>query len=207
MKYIYTEEILTRILENKDQAFNKLDLESFHVYSFLKEEFENTEDIGTNYLFQFTYRSFYRLDNAGLTPEFKNAYFKLLQDYKNKPIDLRAICMDLYKYKTRKGLNSIQFSFATKLANMLDVNYTIYDSEIIKLFNFSQPYHQKDNVKKIDKYLEQYDYISSTSKELIKNKKIKSIFAEMDDLFGDICKGIGDIKKLDFLMWAIGKNI
>jgi hypothetical protein len=31
-------------------------------------------------VFQFTFRSFYRLDNAGLTPEFKSKYFALLEE-------------------------------------------------------------------------------------------------------------------------------
>ena len=83
-------------------------------------------------MFQFTYRSFYRLDNAGLTPEFKSRYFELLQEYRIKPIDLKDICVDLYEYKTRKGYNSVQFSFATKLANTIDENYSINEQNIIK---------------------------------------------------------------------------
>ena len=110
---LMTEKVLITILENKDKALNKLDVECFHVYNFIKEQFNQTEDVRNNHLFQFTYRSFYRLDNAGFTPEFKKRYFELLQEYRSKPIVLKDICIDLYEYKTRKGLNSVQFSFAT----------------------------------------------------------------------------------------------
>jgi len=109
--------------------------------------------------------------------------------------------------KQEEGLNSVQFSFVTKLANTINPNFSIYDSEVIKLFDFNQPYYLKDRDEKIDKYLEQYDYIQHVSKELIKNKDIQSIFLEMDSLFGDVCKSIGDIKKLDFLMWGVGKEL
>jgi hypothetical protein len=198
------EKVLKVIIENYKESFNKLNIESFDVYSFLNNEFKNTKDITRNYLFQFIFRSFYRLDNAGLTPEFKTRYFELLQEYRDKPIDLNAICIDLSDYKTRKGLNSIQFSFATKLANTIDDSYPIYDSEVIRLFNFKQPYRfEKD--EKIKIYLEQYDYILSTSKKLITNAQVQLIFKEMNINFGESCIKMSETKKLDTLMWGIGK--
>jgi len=103
IKTLMTEKVLSVILENKEKALKKLDAESFHVYNFIKEQFNQSKDINYNPLFQFTYRSFYGLDNAGLTPEFKKRYFELLQEYRTKPIDLKAICVDLYEYKTRRG--------------------------------------------------------------------------------------------------------
>lgn len=205
IKFLLSQQVLSTLLEKKDQAFNKLDVESFYVYNFLKDEYLKTKDITTNHLFQFTYRSFYRLDNAGLTKEFKSKYFELLQKYRTCDIDLKEICIELFIYKTKKGLNSVQFSFATKLANMIDDTYPIYDSEVARLFNFNQPYYLKDRDLKIDKYLEQYDYIKYASKELVSNKNIQDISSEMDNLFGESCRKIDNIKKLDFLMWSAGK--
>lgn len=202
---LMTEKVLTTILENKDKALKKLDSESFYVYDFIKEQFNQTEDIRNNHLFQFTYRSFYRLDNAGLTSEFKSRYFELLQEYRTKEISLKDICIDLYEYKTRKNLNSVQLSFATKLANTISSDYPIYDSEVIKLFNFNQPYHITDRDLKIDKYLEQYKYISSTSKELLLNKNIILILNSMNSIFGESSVKMEESKKLDTLMWAVGK--
>lgn len=205
IKSLLTQQILTTILKKKDEAFKKLDVESFHVYNFLKEEFKKTNDIRENCLFQFTYRSFYGLDNAELTKEFKNRYFELMQEYRTTSIDLKEICIDLYNYRTQDGLNSVQFSFATKLANTIDNSYPIYDSEVTKVFNFNQPFYLKDRNLEIDKYIEQYDYIKHVSCQLSVNENIKEIFLEMDDLYGVSCKSISNIKKLDFLMWSVGK--
>jgi hypothetical protein len=205
IKSLLTQHVLSSIEEKKDVAFKKLDVESFHVYNFLKEEFKKTNDIRENCLFQFVYRSFYGLDNAELTKEFKNRYFELMQEYRTTSIDLKEICIDLYNYKTQEGLSSVQFSFATKLANTIDDSYPIYDSEVAKVFNFNQPYYLKDINLEIDKYLEQYDYIKHVSSQLSVNEKIKEIFLEMDDLYGVSCKSISNIKKLDFLIWSVGK--
>lgn len=205
IKSLLTQQILTTILKKKEEAFRKLDVESFHVYNFLKEEFKKTNDIRENFLFQFTYRSFYGLDNAELTKEFKNRYFELMQEYRTTSIDLKEICIDLYNYRTQDGLNSVQFSFATKLANTIDDSYPIYDSEVAKIFNFNQPYYLKDIDEKIDKYLEQYSYIKYTSHELCSNEKISEVFLEMDSIYGEVCKSLDNIKKLDFLMWSVGR--
>lgn len=205
IKSLMTDKVLETILNNYKMAINILQTESFDVYDFLKEEFNKTEDTTKNCLFQFVYKNFYRLDNAGLTPELKTRYFELLQEYRNKPIDLKAICFDLYEYKTRKDKNSIQFSFATKLANTIDENFPIYDSEIIKLFNFRQPYYLKDKDEKVDKYMEQYNYILFSSKTLILDNDILKILNSMDKIFGSSCVKMGKIKKLDTLMWGVGK--
>lgn len=200
-----TKQVLNNISKNKDRAFKILSIESFDVYLFLNEEFKNSEDISKNYLFQFIFRSFYRLDNAGLSTEFKYRYFELLQEYRNKPIDLKKICLDLNEYKTKKGLNSIQFSFTTKLANIINDRYPIYDSEVIRLFDFKQPYYVKDKNEKIEKYLNQYHEIESTTKDLLLNEEIESILNSMDNIFGKSCMKMGKMKKLDTLMWGIGK--
>jgi hypothetical protein len=36
---LMTEKVLITILENKDKALNKLDVECFHVYNFIEEQF------------------------------------------------------------------------------------------------------------------------------------------------------------------------
>ena len=63
-------EIVEMIKDNEDEMINRISYESLDVYMFLKKEFEKS-DVRKNYTFQFVYRSFYRLDNAGLTEEFK----------------------------------------------------------------------------------------------------------------------------------------
>lgn len=207
MYKLLTQQVKSTIINHSKNAIGYLEKESFDVYDFIKEEFNKTEDTTKNCLFQFVYKNFYGLDNAGLTPELKTRYFELLQEYRNKPIDLKDICFDLYEYKTRKDKNSIQFSFATKLANTIDENFPIYDSEIIKLFNFRQPYYLKNKDEKVDKYMEQYNYILFSSKTLILDKDILRILNSMDKIFGTSCVKMGKIKKLDTLMWGVGKVV
>jgi hypothetical protein len=108
---------LSDIEGNADSIVREIGREAVDVYGFLADEFARGSVVG-NYVFQFTYRSFYRLDNAGLTPEFKSKYFALLEESRNvREIDLRRLVEELYAIPNRKGQRSLQFSFVTKLAN------------------------------------------------------------------------------------------
>jgi hypothetical protein len=87
---------LSDIEGNADSIVRAIGREAVDVYGFLANEFARGSVAG-NYVFQFTYRSFYRLDNASLTPEFKSMYFALLEESRNvREIDLRRLVEDLY---------------------------------------------------------------------------------------------------------------
>ena len=100
-----TEYIVKEITENLDKIFANVDRESIEVYRFLKSEYEKG-NILDNYLFQFVYRSFYRLDSAGLSEKIKTRYFELLSEKQN---DLEIILSELYDYPhpKRQEFNSV----------------------------------------------------------------------------------------------------
>lgn len=194
--------IAEKINENAETIMNHLEEESVAVYVFLYNEFLKG-DVTLNPVFQFVYRSFYRLDNAGLTPELKKAYFNLMQQYRNEDrIDPKEIVEKLYMYKRRKGDHSIQFSFTTKLINTIDPTYPIYDSEVARVFQFST-YYLKDNEKKIARYLQQQDIIIQTYNRIIEENLIEKPLSLFDTRFKNYQLPL--TKKLDFIFWVYGK--
>jgi len=115
------DKLIERVLRAQREILANLNQESIDVYKFLQAEFSKG-DVTKNHLFQFVYRSFYRLDNAGLTPEFKMRYFELMESSRGKqPFDIEIILCELEKFprikEKKKGeeKGSFQFSFATKL--------------------------------------------------------------------------------------------
>lgn len=123
--------IIKEIDEKQDNILKNLSSEDIDVYSFLKNEYAK-ENISKNLLFQFVFRSYYGLENAGLSYELKSRYFELLAD---KQTNLEIILSELYEIPTAKGKHSIQFSFATKLLHTIDNNKPIYDSKVAKITN------------------------------------------------------------------------
>jgi hypothetical protein len=175
------------------------------VYLFLAERFRSTPDITGDLVFQFLFRSFYRLDNAGLTPEFKDAYFQLLQKHRTgRSPDPGEVCQELSRLKTRKKLKSLQFSFATKLVATIDPELPIYDSFVASLFGFRPPYYQRDPRKRLELLRDFYKRLTETCRWLSGQPELRAIneaFARQEQEWGKL----PSLKQLDFILWAAGK--
>lgn len=196
------ENIIEFIESNSTEIIENIESESVEVYNFLKEQFEKS-NITENFLFQFVYRSFYRLDNAGLTPEFKTEYFKILEENRNNKIfHFDEILKRLYDFPNRKGQNTFQFSFATKMLNTIDNKMPIYDSEIAKMFSVSRP-NATNFEKKLDAYLDQLNLVQESYQQIINHHLLPNVSERFDEKFKS--HNLDDMKKLDFIFWSAGK--
>jgi hypothetical protein len=149
------------------------------------------------------FRSFYRIDNAGLTPEFKKEYFKILEQNRNeKQFDFEKVLRSLFLFPNRKGQNTLQFSFATKLFNTIDDKMPIYDSEVAKMFSLSRPYQTEFEIK-LDKYLDQLDIIQKGYEQITEQNLLPKTIELFDREFEN--NKLSEMKKLDFIFWSAGK--
>jgi hypothetical protein len=198
-------EVLKRVLKLRPRAVASLARHAVPVWVFLDQRFRSTPDIQSDFLFQFLFRSYYRLDNAGLDDPFKDAYFKLLQSHREeRPPDLRRICQELADTSTEKGTKTLHFSFATKLAGTIAPEQPIYDSFVAYLFRFRRPDHLKDPDKRLNKLLEFYECLRDTSRWLPQQKgfdKVDAAFARGNPGWEDV----PPMKRVDLILWATGK--
>jgi hypothetical protein len=165
--------VLERVLRHRNEAVAALDRHAVPVWLFLAERFRSTADVRSDHFFQFLFRSYYRLDNAGLTETFKAAYFRLLQEHRGGPRPvpnplqlLRRFCNVLARYGTRKGKNALHFSFATKLLATLDPEQPVYDSFVASVCRFRRPDHLKDRSERLDRLLRFYESLSEACRWL-----------------------------------------
>lgn len=209
-----SKEIIKIIKNNKIAVFNNLQKESIAVYSYLINKFQQTDDVSTNEVFKFIFRSFYRIDNAGLTLEFKNEYFKILQEHRNKieysNETIFQIATRLDQFQTLRNTKSFQFSFITKLLNTLDVNSPIWDSEVRTVFNFPTIPHIQKKVKtnlefKVKIAIEQLNYMKVIFKEIEESEDLKEVIKEFDEKYKT--QNLSFNKKIDFILWSTGKII
>ena len=195
-------EISEWIENHSTEIIKNIDQESVDVYNFLKKEF-NESNVNENYLFQFVFRSFYRIDNAGLTPEFKKEYFEILEENRNeKQFDFEKVLRRLYSFPNRKGQNTLQFSFVTKMFNTIDDIMPIYDSEVAKMFSMSRPYQAEFEIK-LDKYLDQLDTIQNGYEKITEQNLLPKTVGLFDREFKN--NNLSEMKKLDFIFWSAGK--
>lgn len=186
------------------EIIENIEHESIDVYNFLKKSFVNS-NVNENHLFQFVYRSFYRFDSAGLTSEFKKEYFKMLEQNRNeKQFDFEKVLNHLYNFPNRKGQNTFQFSFVTKLFNTINNSMPIYDSEVARMFSLSRPYQHGFSVK-LEKYLYQLEIIQKGFDKIIEQNLMPNTTELFDRKFMN--NGLSEMKKLDFIVWSAGKII
>ena len=191
------ERTINTLVENKDQIFNKLHKKISIVDKYPSIMRMYREDGCVSAPFQREYKIFYRLNIAGLSDEQKQKYFELMSSRVNR---LEVILDELYRIPTRKNTHSIQFSFATKLLHTLDVNQSIYDSNVGEMFNLKVIGSNKE--QKIRSCLEIYNFLKSTYHSLLSDGKIRSLISAFREEFGYSENDMSDTKVLDFIIWA-----
>lgn len=139
-----------------------------------------------------------------MSPELKKEYFIILEEYKNqKEFSFRDILQRLYDIPCKRKINTFQFSFATKMLNMINEQMPIYDSEVAKMFGFVRPYISSSFDEKLEIYRNQYEKIKKTYKEILDQHLLQKANVCFDRKFKEY--GINEIKKLDFIFWSAGK--
>lgn len=194
------------ILANQAAVLGNLKLESLAVYEFLQSRYGQAPDVSQDSVFQFVFRSFYRLDNAGLSDSFKVHYFEIMQQERNSSVefDIARVCRELYAHKRLKKDQSLQFSFVTKMASTLSADFPVYDSEVARMHGFSPPNSIKDMEAKLDKLMSFYDLVQAGYEDVVASSALEPVLKGFDAAF-PAHRSLNVIKKLDFIVWSAGK--
>jgi len=182
-------------------AVSNVGLESVDVYRFLAREFAKG-DVTANRVFQFAFRSFYGIDRAGLTSDFKQQYFRCMQSARDDGrADIEAIAATLRPYKTLRDCESLQFSFITKLANMIDPSLPIWDFKAARLIgqdaNASGAYERR-----LQRMSARYEILKSVAAELAESDLGARLVSEFRTTYCTDEAEVPTAKVLDFIMWA-----
>lgn len=184
---------------NADKIIQLIGYESVDVYRFLSKRFREQDPKGDN-VFQFIFRSFYRLDNAGLTDEFKTKYFELLSFAKAEhQADIQEIVRSLFNIPNCKEQKSLQFSFATKLAATVESSSPIYDTEVASIFGFRPPYNYKPFEQRLSEYTVFYTELKSLYQTIIDTDCLRKARTMFRDRYQCTDSDVPETKVLDFI--------
>lgn len=190
---------------NAEKIVQLIGNESVDVYRFLSNRFRE-KDPKEDKVFQFIFRSFYRLDNAGLTDEFKTKFFELLSIAKaEQQIDIPKIVLSLFDIPNRKGQASLQFSFVTKLAATVESTSPIYDAEVASIFGFRAPYNYKPFEQRLSEYTRFYTELRSLYQTIIDQDCLREARAMFRARYQCSESDVPETKVLDFIFWSAGK--
>jgi hypothetical protein len=174
--------------------------------------YNNVDNINNNDNFIKLYKSFYKMGRAGLTVDYFNEYFKILNTRKyNKHTSLHNFLEALNGIKTRQFKNSLQFAFATKALHTANNKLPIYDSHIAKFFNLYPPDDRLLPInERIDNRERCYDKLINNYKKLLLMPVVIDLILKTRKELAKIIKDnkielIHDLKILDFNIWAFGQ--
>mgnify|MGYP001078049123 CR=1 FL=1 len=147
------------------------------------------------------YSVFWRLNGAGLSQTYREAYFSFLRDgLNNNALSLNELAHRLYLIPINTNRQALQFSFCTKLCHMLDRNLPIYDSQIRKFYDYAAPLGGQTVDARIADLVNFHSFLVNEYKQIIaENLLYTSIQAFRHRLSP---QHFTDIKVVDSLIWA-----
>lgn len=161
----------------------------------------------TDRVFQFLFRSAYRIDNAGLTAEFKTKFFDLFREAKNQGCaDIREIVRALRSIPNKRGHPSLQFSFATKLANTVDPTMPLYDDWVAKTFCLQKSRNNLDFESRLSRYMAFYRVLQALYEKIIEEDLLAGPRDHFRQFYAPAATKISEQKILDFIFWSAGKQ-
>ena len=204
--FVDAREVLQTIVSRARRIQDELKCKDIEDYLSLMKQFKDSyPHAASDQKFQRRFRTYYRLNSAGLTQDFMAEYFKLMDELpRSKHVDLALICARLKKHRDRQNRESLQFSFCTKLAATLNPKYPIYDVNVAKVFDFDPPRPSLPYEERVRLYLSFYAHIRSTIKWLASCPEIVKINGAQTTKFRQ-WDALSKTKQVDFLIWTAGK--
>lgn len=188
------------------QAANEITKETILPYIELKNLFISVAQ-DTRPKFEKVFRKYYGMNSAGLSQEFFEAFFKNMYKLKsgtNSPKG-KVLLEELFKIKRKKGDHSMQYSFVSKMLNLLDEDHPIIDKHVKKILKI-KPLLKGSNEEKLKWYEETVEKIRHEYAIFLKVPAIRAALGELERRIQEI-KPLSSTRKLDFLLFYAGKSL
>lgn len=157
--------------------------------------------------FEKAFRKYYGMNSAGLSQEFFDAFFKIMHEFKKgeSPPNGKALLENLYKIKRKKGDHSMQYSFVSKMLNLLDEDHPIIDKHVKNILKI-KPLLKGSNEEKLKWYEETVRKIRDEYAIFLEVPAIRAALGELERRIPEI-RPLSSTRKLDFLLFYVGKSL
>lgn len=193
----------TLITEHRDLVIAELarinDLAKY--FDLRKQLVSGTIDVATDQAFQRLYRNYWRMNVARLSDPFYATYFGVLaKSQRSGSVDLKDV-VRLLASPDINAKRSLQLSFATKLAHMIDPRIPVYDSFVAAFYFYVTPAPDRSFEVRLDSYIAFHEFLRNEYQRVIREKLLDEALLAFRDRFGigeDIC----DERLIDWLIWG-----
>jgi len=169
-------------------------------YLRLRAEFVSDRAATSNAAFQKSYRRYWRMNAARLPESFYARYFKVLAQCQGRGhADVATVARTI---SDAEGENhGLQFSFATKLAHMVDPHVPVFDSFVANFYFFAVPSRNRPFEDRLASLLEFHAFLSREYARVI---RLRLLAPAIDQLRSqcELESTVPDERLVDWLIWA-----
>ena len=149
--------------------------------------------------FQRAYRKYWRMNAARLNDDFYRLYFGLLAETQRVgTADVAAISDVLSRHTARDGL---QFSFATKLAHMVEPRIPVYDSFVAAFYFYTPPPATKPTSERLSELVQFHRFLTSEYRRVLTEGLLAAAITHMRQS-RSLEADIPDERVIDWLIWS-----
>lgn len=188
--------LLNAILSNKEVIFTRIDAKMLMTYCWLEENL-HTRNLYTDSEYRKKFSGYYRM--RFVTSQYRDAFFALFEQIKNQPdISFEKVSRQLFEVDKKH-----EFSFISKMLHTINPTRAIYDSQVDAALCIHRSY-QPDFSKRLQSDSDILSNIIAKYQRLLSAPEIVKVLEDFDQI-APSCK-ISTEKKLDFILWALGKR-
>jgi len=171
-------------------------------YAQLRAQFISRQvTVASDREFQRLYRSYWAMNPARLSERFYAKYFQLLaQCQQSGSVDIGGVARELANVDDGKK-KSLQFSFATKLAHMVDPRVPVYDGFVAAFYFYVPPTPDLPFIERIDRLLKFHDFLRHEYERVIHNGLLGDAVGTFRDHF-QMDDAVCDERVIDWILWG-----
>lgn len=169
-------------------------------YLRLRAKLVSDRDATSDAAFRRSYRRYWRMNAARLPESFYSRYFKVLaQCQRRRHADVATVARTT---SDAVGANhGLQFSFATKLAHMVDPHVPVFDSFVANFYFYAAPSSDRPFEDRLASLLEFHSFLSREYARVI---RLRLLAPAIDQLRSEceLESSVPDERVVDWLIWA-----
>jgi hypothetical protein len=152
-------------------------------------------------MYQKRYRHYWRMNAARLSESFYSRYFALLSEcIASDEVDVETVARDLSQIEIR-GRQSLQFSFATKLAHMVNPHLPVYDSFVAAFYFYEGSLAGSLLEDRLRTHLAFYEFLRTEYARVLGCGLLGASIQRFRTRFPS-ADGICDERVIDWLVWS-----
>lgn len=203
---VYTEELCRLISHNGGNILDNISLDRVVEYNDLRDSLKK-EDVSESKNYQDKFIKFFSLRSYRLKQDDIKRLFNLMEVHKeDETLDSYELAKQWLGEEQKSKFGEKHFSSLTKMMNVINTEFPVYDANVVRLFEFEPPKTTRSNVlRKLTIYTDFYDHLKSAYSDIIEGRLLKDVLMVFKIKLREKGITLDREKRIDLIMRSAGE--